>query len=190
MNAISKILVPIDFLPHSAEAVRHALDLADPFGAEVVLLHVFQAGEYPLSPTDVVYDPEQLERVSAKVRARLEAVRRDVDPQGRRRVSIRVSQGLPVDAILEACLREPFDLIVMGTHGRTGFGRLVAGSVAEEVMRRAPCAVLTVKSSRPAPPRRRVASVVPVNGRRPAAISSVFEAPGASIAHAVSKPWK
>ena len=194
MTPISRILVPIDFLPHSAEAVRHALDISNPFGAEVVLLHVYQPAEYPMAPNEVVYDAEQLERVTATVRARLEAVRRHIDPSGRRRVTARVVQGSPAQAIVEASNREAFDLIVMGTHGRTGVGRLVSGSIAEEVMRRAPCAVLTVKSPRPAQPVGRVAtepiSAAPLNASRAAAFLSVFGAPGTSIARAISKSWR
>jgi nucleotide-binding universal stress UspA family protein len=148
MKPFSKILVPLDFLPHSAEAVRRAMELADQCLATVVLLYVYEPGEYPMPPVDIVYDAKQLERMTAKVRARLEAVRRDVDPVGRRRVATRVLQGSPARAIIDAATREPFDLIVMGTHGRTGVERFVLGSVAEEVMRRAPCAVLTVKTPR------------------------------------------
>ena len=198
MNAISKILVPIDFLPHSAEAVQRALDLASPFSAEVVLLHVYQPAEYPLSAGDIAYDDEQFERVSALARQRLDGVRREVDPIGRRGVKARVVQGDPVEAIIEASQRDPFDLIVMGTHGRTGMGRLFAGSIAEEVIRRAPCAVLTVKAPRPAPslrvPRRRPAEVKvasePVTVSRAAAFLSMLGAPGTSIARAFSKPWR
>lgn len=148
MKPFSRILVPVDFLPHSAEAVQRAMALAEPSSAEVVLLHVYEAGEYPMPTGDVVYDPHQLHRMTVEVRGRLEAVRRDVDPAGNRRVTTRVLQGPPARTIVEAATREPFDLIVMGTHGRTGVERLVLGSVAEEVMRRAPCAVLTIKKPR------------------------------------------
>jgi nucleotide-binding universal stress UspA family protein len=188
MNTISRILVPLDFLPHSAEAVRRAMDLAAQSAAEVVLLHVHPPAEYPMLPGEVVYDEQQLERVTTNVRARLEAVRRDLDPLGRRHVSTRVLQGSPAAAIIETASNEPFDLIVMGTHGRTGLDRFMLGSVAEQVMRRAPCAVLTVKAPRP-----------PVVGRllrqpgatpRATAFGSFLGAPGISIARAISKPWR
>jgi nucleotide-binding universal stress UspA family protein len=148
MKPFAKILVPVDFLPHSAEAVRRAMDLAIQHSAEVVLLYAFEPGEYPATPGDVHYDAEQLHHLSAKVRARLDAVRRDADPLGRRRIVTRVVQGTPVEAIIEAVNKERFDLIVMGTHGRTGVGRVVLGSIAEQVMRRAPCPVLTIKAPR------------------------------------------
>jgi universal stress protein A len=197
MNTISRILVPIDFLPHSAEAVRRALDIAGRYSAEVVLLHAYQPAAYPMSVGDVVvYDERQLERVTAEVRARLDAVRREVDPLGGRHVSARVVQGMPGPAIVEAASSEPFDLIVMGTHGRTGVDRIVSGSVAEHVMRHAPCAVLTVKGPR-APQadrggRARLA-VVATNGNANAArrwSTGLLAAPGVAIARAFSRPWR
>lgn len=192
MNTISRILVPIDFLPHSAEAVRRALDIARRFSAEVVLLHVYQPAEYPMSAGDVVYDERQLERVTQQVRDRLDAVCREVDPIGRLGVSTRVLQGTPEHAIVEAASSEPFDLIVMGTHGRTGVDRIVSGSIAEHVMRLAPCAVLTVKSRRPVHPHRvgenrRLAA--DENGARRWS-TALFGAPGIAIARAFSRPWR
>jgi nucleotide-binding universal stress UspA family protein len=147
MKFFSKILVPVDFLPHSAEAVRRAMDLAVQHGAEVILLYAYQSGEYPVSPGDVVYDAEQLQHMTTKVRARLDAVRRDADPLGRRNINTRIAQGSPARAILDTATQEAVDLIVMGTHGRTGVGRAVLGSVAEQIVRRAPCPVLTIKAT-------------------------------------------
>ncbi|HTV22243.1 MAG TPA: universal stress protein [Polyangiaceae bacterium] len=153
MNTIARILVPIDFLPHSADAVRRALDFASKYDADVTLLHVYEPAAYPVTPGDIVYDRDRLERASVRVRARLDAVRRDIDPAGRRRISIRVIQGTPARAILDTASEGQFDLIVMGTHGRTGVDRLMSGSVAEDVLRRAPCPVLTLKSGPEPTPR-------------------------------------
>jgi K+-sensing histidine kinase KdpD len=86
--------------------------------------------------------------MTTKERARLDAVRRDADPLGQRRITTRVVLGAPARAIIEAADRERVDLIVMGTHGRTGVGRALLGSVAEQVMRRASCPVLTLKAAR------------------------------------------
>lgn len=191
MNTISRILVPIDFLPHSAEAVRRALDIARHYAAEIVLLHVYQPAEYPMSPGDVSYDERQLELVTAKVRARLDAVRREVDPIGRRGVSARVLPGTPERVIVEAAVREPFDLIVMGTRGRTGVDRFISGSIAEQVMRRAPCAVLTVKTAREAPALPVANGALAVDeGAARRWSASLFGAPGLAIARAISRPWR
>jgi len=201
MNTISKILVPIDFLPHSADSVRRALDIAQRYSAEVVLIHAYQPAEYPMSDGDVVYDERQLERVTEQVRARLDAVRREVDPIGRRRVSARVVQGMPARAIVEAASSEPFDLIVMGTHGRTGVARVFSGSIAEHVMRHAPCPVLTVKSltvksltvksPRAAQAHRLGEGSLAADASAARRWSTVLlGAPGVALARAFSKPWR
>lgn len=179
MHHIERILVPIDFLPHSADAVRRALDLAAKYDAEVTLLHVYEPAAYPLSAGDIVYDEDRLERASARVRARLDAVRRDIDPAGRRRVVVRVLQGAPARAIVEAASEGRVDLIVMGTHGRTGIDRFMSGSIAEDVMRRAPCPVLTIKApSQPEPRRITIQSYV-----APPITRGAF-----GLARAISKP--
>lgn len=155
MKPFTRILVPIDFMSHSAEAIRAALDVAGHYHAEVVLLYVHEPVEHPMMPSGhIVSSPAQLERMCPTARARLEAVRREVEATGSRDVTARLVHGRPAPAILELAEREPFDLIIMGTHGRTGVERIVLGSVAEEVMRRAPCPVLTIKTSRAVAQRR------------------------------------
>lgn len=145
MSRFSKILVPIDFTPHSAEAVRCAVDLAGRYDSEVVIAYVYEPADYPLPEGYIVYTPEQFARMTEEIQKRIEAARRDAEAAGARRVATRLLQGSPAQAILELAGEEHFDLIVMGTHGRTGVGRWVMGSVAEKVVRGAPTAVLTVK---------------------------------------------
>lgn len=147
MKPFSRILVPVDFQPHSAEAVHQAMKLAAPHSTQLVLLHVDTPADDP-KPGDIVYRPRQLTRRTDDALARLEAVRRDIDPSGRC-VSTRMLRGAPARSIIDVAAQEACDLIVMGTHGRTGIERIVLGSVAEQVVRGAPCAVLTVKSPRP-----------------------------------------
>ena len=67
-------------------------------------------------------------------------------------VERRLAEGDPADVILHFARQTPADLVVMGTHGRTGLGRVLMGSVAEQVVRKAPCPVLTVTAPFPAPP--------------------------------------
>lgn len=165
MKSFSKILVPVDFLAHSAEAVRHAMDLAVQHSAEVILLYAYEPGEYPATPGDVIYNADQLLHMSTQVRARLDAVRRNADPLGRCRITTRVAQGTPARVIVEAATQESVDLIVLGTHGRTGVGRAVLGSVAEQVMRRAHCPVLTIKAARPSAPERLTPAPAPFRWR-------------------------
>ena len=143
MKSFSKILVPIDFEPASARAVNVVMDLAQHSGAEVMLAHVYQPEIHPLVASGITYDAEHLPRMAAQVRARLEAVRRD--PRWSRPVHIHILQGATASVLVELAQREAVDLIVMGTRARSALERLISSSVSEQVARKAPCAVLTVK---------------------------------------------
>lgn len=145
--SFSKILVPIDFTSHSAEALRVAAKLVARPGGELVLLYVQEPPDSPFLPGPLVYTPAQLERVASRARARLEAARLELDRSPELRVDVRLTQGRPAAAILGAAA-DGFDLIVLGTHGRRGLQRALLGSIAERVMRDAPCPTLTVKASR------------------------------------------
>lgn len=149
MTPFSKLLVPIDFAALSAEAVHRAVDLARRYDAELTLVYVYEPADYPVPDGFVVYTAEQLHRITAEAQRRLDAAQRDAEAAGARRVSSRLLQGSAAQTIVELARDEHFDLIVMGTHGRTGVDRWVMGSVAEKVVRGAPCAVLTVKPAGP-----------------------------------------
>lgn len=151
MKPFTKILVPIDFTTHAAEAVRRAVELARHYGAGVTLCYVYEPADYPLPSGYIVYTPEQLERVTQEIQKRLEAARKDAEAVsgGAVPISTRLLQGSAALSIIDLASDEKFDLIVMGTHGRTGVGRLLMGSVAEKVVRAAPCSVLTVKAAEP-----------------------------------------
>jgi nucleotide-binding universal stress UspA family protein len=146
MTPFTKILVPVDFNPHSAEAVYRAIDIARRYEAELLLLYAYEPADYPLPEGYVVYTTEQLERMTAEIQKRLEAARQQAEAAGAPRVSTRLIQGSAAQVILDLARDERFDLIVMGTHGRTGVGRWVMGSVAEKVVRSASSPVLTVRS--------------------------------------------
>lgn len=134
------ILVPIDFSPGAQLALDYACALAGKLGAVVHLVTALgPAGELPLSAKIV----EELVRENARALEEL-AARCD-----------RVAFGAPIveaadprDLILAAVSRVDADLIVMGTHGRRGLSRLLLGSVAEDILRRAPCPVLAVREIR------------------------------------------
>jgi universal stress protein A len=144
VNAFRRILHPTDFSRASAPARRRATALAKACRAPLVLLHVMTppspfVGEdtLPSSYMDLL----TLARRSAKRRlaAALARVKRE-----RVRAKAVFVEGLPASEILRAARRERADLIVMGTHGRTGISRVFLGSVAERVVRESRCAVLTV----------------------------------------------
>jgi nucleotide-binding universal stress UspA family protein len=144
MLPIHTVLHPTDFSDHSAFAASLAGALARDYGARLVVLHVAQfppafAGEGMVPVGEADLRAEGAARLNA-----LPAPRADV------RAERRLEVGDPATEILRVAAELPADLIVMGTHGRTGLGRLLLGSVAELVVRRAACPVLTV--SRPAAP--------------------------------------
>jgi glycine betaine transporter len=147
MKAYEKILVPVDFAPHSAEAVRRAVDLAQRYGAALTLIYVYEPLDYALPEGYALYTPEQVGRLMEEFRERLRAVVRDVEALGVGPVESHVLNGAAAVEIVHFAQEHDFDLIVMGTHGRTGLSHLLMGSVAERVLRTAHCPVLTVKAS-------------------------------------------
>jgi nucleotide-binding universal stress UspA family protein len=136
--AIRTILHPTDFSERSAAAFRLACSLARDHGATLIVLHVASPDVYLADGMYIPLPPGH--RLDLK--RRLEALR----PEGGDvRIEYRLVEGGPAPEILRVAAEEPCDLVVMGTHGRTGLGRLLMGSVAELVVRKAPCPVLTVK---------------------------------------------
>jgi nucleotide-binding universal stress UspA family protein len=136
---IRHILVPTDFSAPSQQAMTYAFELAQKVGAKLSLLHVI---EVPVYAIEVSLPLEDLEQDARRGLARLlpEAAAAHVD------VTRLVAMGVPYEQILEMATAEQVDLIVMATHGRTGLRRLAMGSVAERVVRMAPCPVLTIRS--------------------------------------------
>lgn len=130
MIVIERILCPVDESRFSARALRHAVALARWYDAQVTALWV----RPPVLPESEQAQPPPQERVAAFVR---EAV-------GSNAARVEVREGGAVNEILAATAALPADLIVMGTHGLTGYDRLFLGSVTEKVLRKAPCPVLTV----------------------------------------------
>lgn len=148
-EAITRILVPVDFSSHSDRAFRYALRLASRFGASVDLLHVVDNPFASGTMTPEVYVPnlpEMLDSLLQEAEKGLAALKSAAAGE-RLRVGTRVLTGQPAHTIVEHARTGGFDLIVMGTHGRTGFSHLFVGSVAERVVRRAPCPVLTVRDT-------------------------------------------
>jgi nucleotide-binding universal stress UspA family protein len=143
MLPVRTILHPTDFSEQSRYALRTTCALARDSGARVVILHVAQPPTFAYAEGVIPPEPEEhLEE------ARAQLLQFDV-PDPRVRAERRLEEGDPVTAILRVAREVGADLIVMGTHGRRGLGRLLLGSVAELVVRRAACPVLTVKTPVP-----------------------------------------
>ncbi|HEY7156517.1 MAG TPA: universal stress protein [Gemmataceae bacterium] len=144
MLPLKAILHPTDFSEHSEFAFRLACALARDYNARLILLHVL--------PTPmVVYDGGP---VPAETWPSVEEAKEELRRMERRtnhvRIESTVMEGDPVEMILRAAEETNSDVIVMGTHGRTGLRRLLMGSVAEGVGRKAPCSVLTARAPRTA----------------------------------------
>lgn len=142
--SFQKILCPTDFSVGSQQALRVATRLATETGAELVLVHAWYvppsmyAGEY-------IFPPNVLGELADDAQRGIDAVVRDAQALGAKRVSGRIVNGVPWSEIVELLGKERFDLCVLGTHGRTGLARVLLGSVAEKIVRHAPCPVLAVR---------------------------------------------
>ncbi len=136
-----RILVPIDFSAGSNVALEMATSLARDSGGSLILAHV---EVIPLSVVGGEYLYATPEPSTEELLAKLNAVEM---PDSRVPVERRLLAGEPADAIIRLAKDEKVDMIVIGTHGRRGLTRLLMGSVAEAVVRAAPCPVMTVKQS-------------------------------------------
>jgi len=138
MIAIKRVLVPTDFSETSDAALKYGIGLARAFGAQLYLLHV--PGEAGVN-FEADFPMVQFE---AAVRERVDML---VSPRDlitlRPEYALRI--GVPADQIVHYADDRDIDLIVMGTHGRSGVAHMVMGSVAETVVRTAPCPVLTIR---------------------------------------------
>jgi nucleotide-binding universal stress UspA family protein len=144
--SIRRILCPVDFSASSSHAIRYALAFASAHEATLVLLHVLEPAPYPLTdfpatpPVPVETESELKEGAEerlAEVVAELRQHHADVIAE--------LGMGVPHEEIIQFAKAEEIDLVVMGTHGHTGLVHMLLGSVAEKVVRRAPCPVLVVK---------------------------------------------
>jgi nucleotide-binding universal stress UspA family protein len=155
MLKIKSILCPVDFSDHSRHALAHAVQLARWFESSVTVLHVYPP---PIAPPPMLfgglpgplppaepYRPETVspDRTYDDVYARLTHFTSTFDTSGLA-LNVAAHEGAATQGILDMALRLPSDLIVLGTHGHSGFEHLVLGSVTEKVLRKAPCPVLTV----------------------------------------------
>lgn len=157
---IKTILVPTDFSPGSQAAIEHATALAQLANAEVVVLHVIETLAYTMEESlhrvdagtmvkSMTESPQLLDVYALVQRAVEPALDQVVAGLQKKRVpaSRRVLQGTAYEQIAAQAKELGADLIVMGTHGRRGASHLFMGSVAERVVRTAPCPVLTVRTS-------------------------------------------
>ncbi len=152
MHKISAILVPVDFSDCSRAALEQALFFAERFDARVEVLHVWEIPAYVRPDLMVWVEGSEEHRkpmtdvAEEQAEQDMDALLREIPEPRRGRTTERLVSGEPVDVILRLTRDEPYDLVVMGTHGRTGLSHLLLGSVAERVVRGAGCPVLTVRA--------------------------------------------
>ena len=147
MLEIRSILAPTDFSPHAETALRYACRLAERLGAKLHLLHVLSEVVVPVGPDPSLVSSLPAEYYTETETQSVEALRRVLDRVWGQASSaeVAVRWGDPVDAIVGYAADHAIDLIVVATHGRTGLSHVLLGSVAERIVREAPCPVLTIR---------------------------------------------
>jgi nucleotide-binding universal stress UspA family protein len=145
---LERILVPTDFSAFSLQALNDAIDLGKPFKARIILLHSMEP-IYFASSADLYGPPTNLavlvEEQRRGAQEQLAGLARGIEKRGLLVQTVLVC-GTPHAEIVGAAKKQGADLIVMSTHGRSGFSHLLMGSVAERVVRGAACPVLTVRA--------------------------------------------
>jgi nucleotide-binding universal stress UspA family protein len=143
VTAIRRILCPVDFSEFSASVLAYAAAFAKLFGSEITVLHVFATAVPPASaatyPAWLLQVPEARKSIADELHLLLA-------PLSSAGVTVRtqIAEGNTASEIVRHAAGDDVGFVVMGTHGRSGFDRLTLGSVAEKVLRKAPCPVLTI----------------------------------------------
>lgn len=141
-----KILCPVDFSSGSREALVTSVELARESNAQLVIVYVSETSSWQ-AMTGFQVVPEVIQQVADFEQKELATWNARAKELGAKEVSARLLAGAPWDQIVTAARNDrAIDLIVMGTHGRTGLKHVLLGSVAEKVVRHAPCPVLVVRS--------------------------------------------
>jgi len=142
--ASQHFLVPLDFSEYANQALDYAIHLAGKLDARLTLLHVIQS--LPLGGVDmgVTVPYTYMQELEAEIMESMNDYLQRVTAAGLEG-EITVVHGVPFHEIIELAKNQHVDLIIMGTHGRTGFQHVLLGSVAEKVVRMAPCPVLVAR---------------------------------------------
>lgn len=139
-----KIICAVDFQDGSRSALEHAADLARRFDAELTLVHVWKGPRGGGSRAAATLGAE--EEQTAELGRKLDTWKREAERIVGRQVGTAIASGSPPAEVARLAADEKADLVVVGTRGRTGIERAVLGSVAEGIVRHAPCAVLVARA--------------------------------------------
>jgi len=147
MIDMNKIIVPIDFSEFSKKALRYAVEFARQWNAEIILVYVVEPVIYP---ADFSFGQVAIPSMESELRERgKEQLDKLIasDVVGAVRARGLVRGGKPFVEIIHAAMEENADLIIIATHGHSGIEHALFGSTAEKVVRKAPCPVLSIRSS-------------------------------------------
>ena len=147
---IQHVLVPLDFSTPADRALEYAIALAQQLQARLTLLHVLHLSPLELGEMEPALSATYLDDLEADAQHLLQASLERVQRAGLQGDSLLV-QGTPAQTIVDTAGEQGVDLIIMGTHGRTGLAHVFLGSVAEHVVRQAPCPVLVTRKPPDAP---------------------------------------
>jgi nucleotide-binding universal stress UspA family protein len=144
---MSTIVCAIDFSESSDRALAHALELGKRLGAKVVAVHAWQLPVYAVPDGVAVFGPEVVAEITDGLQKQLAKTLESHRVEG---VTLegKLVAGSPVESVLDAAKEAGADYVVIGTHGRTGFARLVIGSVAERLVRLSSIPVIVVPTKR------------------------------------------
>jgi len=143
---LNTILVATDFSEHAEKAMETAIDLADHFEAELIVLHAYNVEipiASPMMSGGYVLPTGFFEQIATQARLEVEAVAKKVNDRGVKAIGVALDEPAGM-AIIDEATRRNVDMIVMGTRGLTGLKHIALGSTADKVVRTAPCPVLTV----------------------------------------------
>ena len=165
---VKRILVPVDFSECSQEGLRYAIGFANQFGARIMLLHATYLGYIYSTEATALYDVRGLQKAARKNAERQMRKLVRAAKFGRVKYETAFTEGSPVLGICAFAKEHNVDVIVTSTHGLTGFQHVLIGSIAEKVVRHAPCSVLVV----PSHPKVRAANLGKKRDTKPRALAN------------------
>ncbi len=140
----NKVLCPIDFSEPARAAMKVAVDICRQFDSELTLFHSYELPGYTLPEGSVVASPKMLQDLADQAETHLAEWKKIAEEKGATRVQTIKGIGDPALEVVELAREGGYEVIVLGTHGRTGIRHALLGSIAERVVRHARCPVLTI----------------------------------------------
>jgi nucleotide-binding universal stress UspA family protein len=143
---IQHILVPFDFSPYAEQALAYAIGLAKILQARLTLLYVRDTMSWGVAQAEATIPPSVWQELETSLAEDMKKPLARVHEAGLQGETV-IAEGVPFQTIIDTARDKSVDLIVMGTHGRTGLTHVLMGSVAEKVVRLAPCPVLVTRGT-------------------------------------------